>query len=51
MKLHHVTINWYGGGEDVQIAGDVAGGWTHTLATRRTNEDELSRACVCVSFE
>ena len=44
VKLHHVTINWYGGGEDVQIAGDVAGGWTHTLATRRTNEDELSRA-------
>ena len=40
VKLHHVTINWYGGGEDVQIAGDVAGGWTHTLATRRTNEDD-----------
>ena len=39
VKLHHVTVNWYGGGEDVQIAGDVAGGWTHTLATRKTNAD------------
>jgi thiol-disulfide isomerase/thioredoxin len=38
VKLHHVTVNWYGGGEDVQIAGDVAGGWTHTLAARATNE-------------
>jgi thiol-disulfide isomerase/thioredoxin len=36
VKLHHVTVNWYGGGEDVQIAGDVAGGWTHTLAARAT---------------
>ena len=42
VKLHHVTINWYGGGEDVQIAGDVAGGWTHTLATRRTNKQDDS---------
>ena len=36
VKLHHVTLNWYGGGTDVQIAGDVAGGWTHTLAMRET---------------
>ena len=44
VKLHHVTINWYGGGEDVQIAGDVAGGWTHTLATsERTRTSCLAR--------
>ena len=49
VKLHHVTVNWYGGGEDVQIAGDVAGGWTHTLAARALttpspNDDDDSKA-------
>jgi thiol-disulfide isomerase/thioredoxin len=41
VKLHHVTVNWRGGGEHVMIAGDVAGGWTHTLSlSKRKNSDE-----------
>ena len=44
VKLHHVTINWYGGGTDVQIAGDVAGGWTHTLAMRATERETVAAA-------
>jgi thiol-disulfide isomerase/thioredoxin len=40
VKLHHVTFAWRGGGRDVMIAGDVAGGWTHTLSlTRRSKSD------------
>ena len=31
VKLHHVTFEWRGGGDDVMIAGDPSGGWTHTL--------------------
>jgi hypothetical protein len=41
VKLHHVTVNWRGGGEHVMIAGDVAGGWTHTLSlSKRKNSDK-----------
>jgi thiol-disulfide isomerase/thioredoxin len=40
VKLHHVTFNWRGGGEDVMLAGDVAGGWTHTLALKRLSESD-----------
>jgi hypothetical protein len=31
VKLHHVTFAWRGGGNDVMVTGDPAGGWTHTL--------------------
>lgn len=41
VKLHHVTFNWRGGGTHVMIAGDVAGGWTHTLSlSKRKNSDK-----------
>ena len=39
VKLHHVTFNWRGGGTHVMIAGDVAGGWTHTLSLKNLNAD------------
>lgn len=38
VKLHHVTFVWRGGGDDVMITGDPAGGWTHTLTMTKVNE-------------
>ena len=40
VKLHRVTFAWRGQCEDVQITGDVAGGWTHTLPLRKDDGDE-----------
>ena len=40
VKLHYVTFVWKGGGEDVLLVGDVAGGWTHTLVMMRPKAEE-----------
>ena len=40
VKLHRVTFVWRGGGEDVMLAGDVAGGWTHQIAMTRVDSDD-----------
>ena len=33
-----MTFVWRGGGDDVMITGDPAGGWTHTLTMTKVNE-------------
>ena len=38
VKLHHVTFEWRGGGDDAMIVGDPSGGWTHTLALDAVND-------------
>ena len=37
VKLHHVTFAWRGGGDDVMVTGDPAGGWTHTLTMTKVH--------------
>ena len=39
VKLHHVTFAWRGGGDDVMVTGDPAGGWTHTLTMTKVHSE------------
>ena len=39
VKLHHVTLVWRGEGTYVDLVGDVAGGWTHTLSMTKQSDD------------